>query len=227
MCYSIESSLKTTSISLIAILYLFQSSNPYFKWIAVSLIGWCSMQFAEMLLWMTEPQHGCTKWNIIISLTFIPLALMLQPLGTLFGSFFVTPWSESSSMRKWITIIFTFFAVCNIIYLHLYNPEEVCTTITPKGHLFWAKGKVTQHDDPSYVLMHGFWFIYIMVPLFLFWDKSPLFPILLFITPLFGFLYGHFKTDSRGSIWCFYTSFTSIVASLFLFLKNHGIYNIL
>jgi hypothetical protein len=66
-----------------------------------------------------------------------------------------------------------------------------------------------------------------MIPYFVFWNKSFLFPILLTITPLLGFLYGHYKTDSKGSIWCFYTSFTSIVATICLFLKNNGIYNVL
>ena len=227
MCYSIESSLKTTTLSLVCIIYLFLSNNPYFKWIAASLVGWCIMQFVEMLLWMTEPQHGCTKWNIIISLTLIPLAVMIQPLGVLFGSFYVTPWSESSTLRKWFSIIFTAFAIGSVSYIHLYKPEKVCTTITPKGHLFWAKIKENDHSDPSYFLQQGLWFLYIMLPYFVFWDKSFIFIILLTITPLFGFLYGHFKTDSRGSIWCFYTSFASIVGAVCLFLKNQGMYNVL
>jgi hypothetical protein len=185
------------------------------------------MQFAEMLLWMTNPQDGCSKWNVIISLTLIPLALMLQPLGGMFGSFFVIPWNESSIFRKWFTILFTIITVASISYLHLYKPEEVCTTITPKGHLFWTKDKINHHNESYYILMHGIWFIYIMLPFLIFWNKSIIFPLLLLLTPVFGFLYGHFKSDSRGSIWCFYTSFTSIIATLFLFLKNHGIYNVL
>lgn len=223
MCYSVESSLKTTALSLFAILYLFQSSNPYFKWIAFGLIGWCGMQFAELLIWMTDPYNGCTKWNEIISLTMIPLALSLQPLGALFGSFFVTPWNKSSHFRKWFAIIFTVATICMIAYSQFYQQEQVCTYITPKGHLFWGKTKKPFHDTSSYIL----WFLFVITPLFLFWDKNLLFPILLLVTPIFGFLYGHFNTDSRASIWCFYTSFTSITASAFLFLKDHNIFNIL
>ena len=49
--------------------------------------------------------------------------------------------------------------------------------------------------------------------------------ILLFLTPLFGFIYGLY-TDGRPSIWCYYTSYTSIVASVLLFLQQTNIYKI-
>ena len=42
-----------------------------------------------------------------------------------------------------------------------------------------------------------------------------------------GFLYGQFETDSHASIWCFYTSWTSVAGSIALFLKQMGIYNFL
>jgi len=227
MCYSVESSIKTTALSLFAIIYLFQSGNPYFKWLAVGLLGYCTMQFSECLLWMTEPQYECTEWNVIISLTLIPLAIVLQPLGTLFGSFFVTPWSESSPGRQWFTIIFTAIIIASVAYMQLYKPEKVCTVVTPKGHLFWGKTKEINHNSPPYVLSQIIWFILVIAPLFMFWDKSLLLPVIICITPLLGFLYGHYNTDSRGSIWCFYTSFTSVVASVFLFLKTHKIFNAL
>ena len=69
MCFSVESSLKTTSLSLFAIVYLLSSRIPHFQWIGVGLIGWCGMQFAELLLWLTEPRKGCTLWNKIITMT--------------------------------------------------------------------------------------------------------------------------------------------------------------
>lgn len=46
MCYSVESSIKTTTVSLLAIIYLLSSNIPHFNWIGITLIGWCSMQFA-------------------------------------------------------------------------------------------------------------------------------------------------------------------------------------
>jgi len=50
MCYSVESSLKTTLLSLAAIIYLLSSRIPHFQLIGAALIGWCGMQFAELCL---------------------------------------------------------------------------------------------------------------------------------------------------------------------------------
>jgi len=54
MCYSAESSLRTSLISFIAIIYLLSSNIPYYNWIGITLIGWCIMQFVEFLLWTTN-----------------------------------------------------------------------------------------------------------------------------------------------------------------------------
>ena len=88
MCYSVLSSLKTTTLSLFAIIYLLTSGIPHFQWIALILVGWCGMQFDELLLWLTNPKKGCTIWNKLITVTLIPLVLILQPLGSLYGSLY-------------------------------------------------------------------------------------------------------------------------------------------
>jgi len=61
MYYSVESILKTTLISFISIVYLLSSNIPHYQWLAIALIGWCGMQFDELLLWMTDPRKECTK----------------------------------------------------------------------------------------------------------------------------------------------------------------------
>ena len=111
MCYSVESSLKTTAMSLFAIIYLLTSNIPHFQWIGIILIGWCGMQFAELLLWLTDPRKGCTMWNKIITMTLIPFALILQPLGSLFGSLYVIPWNKSSDLRKNFIIFYSLFVI--------------------------------------------------------------------------------------------------------------------
>jgi len=62
MCYSVESSIRTTTISFLSIVYLLTSGIPHFQWIGVALIGWCGMQFDELLLWLTthekDVRHG-------------------------------------------------------------------------------------------------------------------------------------------------------------------------
>ena len=87
MCYSVESSAKTTLLSLVAIVVMLRSNVPHFMWIGLIMVGWCGMQFVEMLLWLTNPRKSCTPMNKLITLTLIPLVLVLQPLCALFGSF--------------------------------------------------------------------------------------------------------------------------------------------
>ncbi len=66
----------------------------------------------------------------------------------------------------------------------------------------------------------------VLLPLALFWnkDKSLILPILISIIPTYAFLIS-FKTDSRASIWCHYTSYTSIISSILLLVQQCKIYN--
>jgi len=221
MCYSVESSAKTSLISLVAIVYLLSSGDPYFKWLGVTLIGWCLMQFAEMILWFTEPHKSCTDLNKVITMTLIPFVLMLQPLGTLLGSFYVIPWSKSSDFRKNFTVIFSVLIIALVGYSHYYNPYKVCTTVTKGGHLFWSTSNPETPDNLIKKIIYFIWGFLILLP-FIFWDKNITILLCLFLIPLFGFSYG-LLTDSRASIWCYYTSYTSVIASGFLAAKQLGL----
>lgn len=214
MCYSVESSLKTTSISLVAIIYLLSSGIPHFKWIACALIGWCSMQFAELLLWLTKPRKECTIWNKIITLTLIPIVLMLQPLGALWGSIYAIPWNKSSPFRKNFMIYYTIFVVLLILGYTFINPYKLCTTVTPKGRLFWGTSKYREYNNFDYLIIF-MWGFLLSLPLAMFWNKSWLPIIVLAIAPFMGFLYG-LSTDGKPSIWCYYTSYGSIIAIILL-----------
>jgi hypothetical protein len=219
MCYSVESSLKTTCLSLFAIVYLLSSQIPHFKWIGVGLIGWCGMQFAELLLWLTNPRKECTLWNKIITMTLVPIFLILQPLGFLLGSLFVIPWDKSSDMRKKFLILFPLCIILIVSYKFWYKPVKTCTTVTENGHLFWLLTKnsygwiITKYID---TIVYFVYFFLIVLPLLMFWNKKYTIVALITITPLFAFIYG-LRTDSRGSIWCYYTSFTSIISIAILF----------
>jgi hypothetical protein len=195
------------------------SRIPHFQWIGVGLIGWCGMQFAELLLWLTDPRKGCTLWNKIITMTLVPIFLILQPLGFLLGSLFVIPWDKSSDMRKKFLILFSLFIILVISYKFWYKPASTCTTVTESGHLFWLLTKksygwiLTKYTDIIIYFIH---FFLIILPLLMFWDKKYTIIVLISIIPLFAFIYG-LRTDSRGSIWCYYTSFTSIISIAILF----------
>jgi len=225
MCYSVESSLKTTLLSLTTIIYLLSSGVPHFQWIALLLVGWCGMQFDELLLWATKPRKGCTMWNKIITLTLIPIALMLQPLGALFGSLYVIPWNKSSDFRKKFIIYYSIFIVLAVLASTFVYPYKFCTTVTAKGHLYWNTTKMHEYTAYDYFI-YFIWAFLILLPVILFWNKNDLAIILLTITPLFGFLYGLY-TDGKPSIWCYYTSYTSIIAIILLALYQLKIFDVL
>jgi hypothetical protein len=227
MCYSVESSIKTTFISLFAIIYLLTSNIPHFQWIGITLIGWCGMQFDELLLWLSNPRKGCNIWNKIITLTLIPFVLMLQPLGSLFGSLYVIPWNKSTDFRKNFIIFYSVFIILGVYFAHLYKPEKICTTITNEGHLNWhtSNNWIKNDNVNAYfnIFIYFLWAFLIILPICIFWNKGYLLPFLIVVIPTFGFFTG-LTTDSRASIWCHYTSYTSIIASIALLIQQNGIY---
>jgi hypothetical protein len=227
MCYSVESSLKTSLISLVAIVYLISSKDKHYIWVGITLIGWCLMQFAECLLWLTGPEKGCTDTNKLITMTLIPFILILQPLGSLFGSLYVIPWSKSSYFRKFFLATFPVFILLATGWYHFYKPHKLCTTVTPDGHLYWSTTDYKIIDNLIHKILYFYWSAIIILPFLLFWDKSLLFLALLCLMPIFGYYYGLLKSDSRGSIWCYFTSYSSIIAAAALFLDLNFKTNIL
>jgi len=141
MCYSAESSFQTSTTAFVAIVYLLLSGIPHYQWFGVLLIGWCGMQFAEYLLWSTNPRKGCTENNRAITLTLIPLALILQPLGSLLGSLIVIPWNKSSASRKQFLIWFSVAVISVVAWLHYSDIYTSCTRETSEGHLYWHTDK--------------------------------------------------------------------------------------
>jgi hypothetical protein len=231
MCYSVESSLKTSLLSLVAIIYLLSSGVPHFQWIGIALIGWCGMQFAELLLWLTDPRKHCTFWNKVITMTLIPLVLVLQPLGGLWGSTILFPWDKSSESRKYFMLIHTAIVLLGVYSQHFFNPTKYCTTVTEGGHLYWMTAKdgdkYPQNRNSLYnMFIYTGWAILIGLPLILFWNKNPLLILLIGLVPTFGFFAG-LTTDSKASIWCHYTSYTSVISIICLLIHQTGIYNFL
>ena len=221
MCYSVESSLKTTTISLLSIIYLLSSNIPHFQWLGITLIGWCGMQFDELLLWLTNPRKDCTKWNEVITMTLIPFTLIAQPLFPLWGSLYVFPWKKLSKFKKLFMIFYTLICSPLIFFIQFYKPDKTCTTVSKKGHLNWFASNCAENNK----FFKPLWGFLIILPFVLFWNKKFMLIFLLAILPFIGYHYGQ-TTDSQASIWCFYTSYTSIIASAALFLKQFNIYNI-
>ncbi len=228
MCYNAESSLKTSAVSAAAIIYLLSSGIPHYQWLGITLIGWCGMQFAEYLLWSTNPGQICTEMNQLITMILIPLVLVLQPVGSMLGSLFVKSWSQSSATRRNMIIGFVVAVLLVVWYFHLYDVQRNCTIVTPNGHLNWTTViyKSSDNWNPFYVFIYFVWALIIGFPLLMYWDKSWVFMSAILVMPIFGFIYGLF-TDSKASLWCYYTSYTSYITTAALFAKQMGITNAL
>ena len=222
MCYSIESSAKTTLYSFITIYVLLQSGVPHFQWSAMSLVGWCGMQFAELLLWLTNPRNTCTTANKVITLTLIPLVIYLQVFGTILGSFFVKPWNECNKSRKSFIMWYSIVTLVILLPYFYGNLNNVCTTVTQGGHLFWWPNSYTT----TFPYFYFIWFIMALIPVFALWNLSYNIYIIMGLFPGFGFYYG-LTTDSKASVWCYYSSFMSLIAIIFYGLYKLKVYNIL
>ena len=107
--------------------------------------------------------------------------------------------------------------MCAIIvyFMHFYSPDKTCTTVSEKGHLLWNTSNYIHNNDNLPI----FWLIIISLPLILLWNKNYMLILLIAILPVIGYQLGKY-TDAQGSIWCYYTSYTSIIASIALFLSN-------
>jgi len=223
MCYSRESSLKTSLVSGAAIVYLLMSGIPHFQWLGVALFGWCAMQFDEFLLWSENPREGCTETNKLITATLIPLAVFLQGVTAMLGAFFVYP----ASTLKPYAIGWVVLSAATVYAMHFHNPDKLCTTVTKEGHLNWARTSDWSHTPLTRISMgYYYWAFVIFLPLLYLWNRSLLFLAALTTLPAIGFYYGQ-TTDSGASIWCYYTSWSSAIAALGLFLKQAGIYDVL
>jgi hypothetical protein len=221
MCYSAESSIRSSLVSFIAIVVLLSSGIPHFKWLAVALIGWCSMQFVEFLLWLTEPSKdatdGCSHWNNLITTTLVPFVLIFQPLAPLFGSLYAIPWNKSTNFRKYFMVIFSVMIVMSILYF--YDDPNHCTTVSNEGYLYWSSNKIDKNSPMESIVIY-LWAILIILPFLLFWDKNFFIIAIFVLIPFIGLLYERYYTDAKGSIWCYYTSYSSIIGIFLLFLHK-------
>ena len=104
-------------------------------------------------------------------------------------------------------ILYSILIVCLVLGDHFYKPEKVCTTITNQGHLNW-------HTREQSIFPYGVYFVWgflIFLPLYLYWNTSRVLLFLLLFMPTVGFVTG-LRTDSKASIWCYYTSYVSVVS---------------
>ena len=213
----------TSTVSLVAIVYLLASGIPHFQWLGVTLIGWSSMQFSEFLLWSENPRKECTETNKLVTATLIPLSIALQPLAPAFGALFVYPLAVLKPyLIAWVTLVLLDMLM---YYLQFYDPERPCTVVNKEGHLDWSRSK-DYTEDTSKAFYYIAWLLLIALPMIVGWKKSPMFLAAFWVFPTIGYLYG-LSTQSPATIWCYYTSWSSIIGAAGLFLKQTNIYDVM
>ena len=139
---------------------------------------------------------------------------------------FVKPWSECNQKRKLFIVLYAVLATVVVLVYFYKDPEKYCTTVTPEGHLHWWLTNFNPNYEKDNLILYYMCMAIIFIPILMLWNVTFKAIIAISILPLFGFIYG-LRTDSKGSIWCHYTSYTAIIAILIYILYKFKIYNIL
>ena len=159
--------------------------------------------------------------NKFITLTIIPMILIMQGLGALYGSLYVTSWHDLSIWMRSFFVVYTVVFVFMIFYSQYGNIESMCTTVTPDGHLYWntrVQSSVLPSTDTQTILFHS---VVLALPLLILWKNK--IELLYFLAiPFLAVLYST-RTDSAGSVWCYFTSFSSVAFSLHLLAHQCGL----
>jgi hypothetical protein len=205
ICFNATSSLLASGCAYGVAGYLLRRDHPRLKWGAVALLGITAMQFVEGLLWLDGPTpHGTV--NQLLTVGLIPLALLAQVWGPLFGSTFELPVRG----RRWPFFLLLILGLTIVVAARvIYQP--IHTQVTPEGHLNWWSPR----NPPVYsAWAYGLWAAVIGAP-FLFWWR-PVWQSLLIVS--WGWLWavvGFLLTDSAASYWCFFVTFYAVFVFLY------------
>jgi hypothetical protein len=211
ICFNAISSLIASVFVYGIAIYLLRSNNPKLRWSAVALMGITAMQWVEGFLWLDGPTpYGI--FNKVATVVLIPLALLAQPWGPLFGSLFVVPLRQRST--KFFLLLILGLA---IVVMTRFTNNPIYTQITPQGHLNWF----SQCNPPVFSpWSYGLWALVIGAPFLLWW--RPFWQSVLIVS--WGWLWAVIAfifTDSAASYWCFFVSFYAVFVLLYAFrVKN-------
>ncbi len=210
MCYDATSSLIGACCAYGVAAYLLRRDNPRLKWGAVALMGITAMQWTEAALWLDGPEpHGMI--NQLVTIALIPLALLAQAWGPLFGSTFDRPVRERRVPFYFLLILGLAFVV---VVRVVYHPMH--TQITPEGHLNWYS---PQNPPVFAAWAYGLWAVIIGAPFLLWW--RPLWQSIGIVS--WGWLWAVIAfliSDSAASYWCFFVTFYAAFILVYSFMVS-------
>jgi hypothetical protein len=197
ICFDATSSLIAGGCAYGVAAYVLRRDDPRLKWSAVALIGITSMQWVEGALWLDGPAPGGFV-NHVLTVDFIPLALLGQAWGPLLGSTFALPIRQ----RRLPFFLLLFAGLAMVVAARLID-QPAYTQVTPDGHLNWW----SPHNPPVFSpWAYGLWAAVIGAPFLLWW--RPFWQALLIVS--WGWLWAiasFLLTDSAASHWCFFVGF--------------------
>ena len=210
MCFDATSSLLAAGCAYGVSAYLLRRDHPRLRWAAVALMGITAMQWVEGILWLDGPTpHGTA--NQLLTVGLIPLALLAQAWGPLFGSTFDRP--VRRCRLPFYLLLVTGLSVV-ILARVIYQPTH--TQVTPQGHLNWWSPR----NPPAFVpWAYGFWGAVIGAPFLLWW--RPFWQALLIVSWGWSWAVASFVlTDSAASHWCFFVSFYAMFVLVYSFMAK-------
>ncbi len=171
-------------------------------------MGITAMQWAEGLLWLDGPQpHGAV--NQLLTIGLIPLALLAQAWGPLFGSTFDQPVRP----RRWAFFLVLTLGLTVVVAARLFY-QPTFTQVTPQGHLNWWSPQNPPVFSPW---AYGLWAAVIGAPFLLWW--RPFWQALLIVSWGWGWaVVGFLLTDSAASYWCFFVAFYAAFVLIYAFM---------
>ena len=210
MCFNATSSLVGGCCAYGVAAYLLRRDNPRLKWGAVALMGITAMQWTEAVLWLDGPKpHGIV--NQLVTIGLIPLALLAQAWGPLFGSAFDRP-----VRGRRVPFYFLLILGLAIVVLGRAVYQPTYTQITPEGHLNWY----SPQNPPVFVAWaYGLWAVVIGAPFLLWW--RPFWQSIAIV--FWGWLWAIIAfliSDNAASYWCFFVTFYAAFVLVYSFMVS-------
>ncbi len=192
MCYSFEASVFAGSISYISSFILLARNQEYDRWLALFILSFSSIQWAEALLWKNLDNVSV---NLFITEWLIPIILASEGLVALLGA----------NMYHDIDPYFWILYIIIALSLIFYNYDSSLTAVVD-GSLSWGP----KNNINLYVLFT----IYLILPFYFYMEDEMSKSVIIYgvIVLLIHSMIN--KSKSISSNWCYYANLLSVYALL-------------
>ena len=190
MCYSYEASVFAGSVSYISSFILMTRNQGYDRWLALFILSFSSIQWAEAALWKNLDN---VEMNQFITSWIIPIILASEGLTALLGA------NLYHDIDPYLWLLYIIIAL-----ILIFSVNKASITTIGNGSLSWGP------NDKIY--LHILFTVYLVLPFCLYMEDN-----LDKITITFGviaiLMYSIInKNKSISSNWCYYANALSMYA---------------